>query len=152
VFDEIVSIATALGALGTGLAILIGVRELKQAEEQARTTFEDDLCREYRSILAELPAESFFTDGAVPHDQRTLRVYYRYVDLCNEQLSLGRCGRIRESTLEEWCEGIQGNLGKLPAFRDAWAEIAGRVPDDFFKELKVRVPPAKPPPTGTDVP
>ncbi|HMI99526.1 MAG TPA: hypothetical protein VK488_06825 [Gaiellaceae bacterium] len=150
-FDEIVSIATALGVVGTGLAILIGVRELKQAEEHARTTFEDDLCREYRSILAELPAESFFTDGALPPDRETLRVFYRYVDLSNEQLFLGRSKRVRESTLDEWCAGIRGNLESLPAFQSAWAEIATRVPPDFFKELKALAPPAKGPPSGTDV-
>ncbi len=120
----------------------MAVWQLRTAKQHARTTFEDDLSREYRAIISDIPAEAFFVKGGIlsPPDE-VRRAFYRYVDLCNEQLFLAHLGRVNEKTAEQWKDGIRGNLKKLPAFRAAWAEIADSVPDDFFDELRALVPP-----------
>jgi hypothetical protein len=149
VFDKTVAALTALGALATAVAVLVAVWQLRLAKEQARTAFEDDLSREYRAIVGDLPPQAFYTKGAeLEADDKTLGAFYRYVDLSNEQLFLARLGRVNPKTVEQWQDGIRGNLRKLPAFRSAWAEVAARVPDDFFEDLRDLVPPDEPTANG----
>jgi hypothetical protein len=147
--DEILAGLTALGAIGTGLAVTVGVRQLKATEreidvvqQQAQTAFEDDLSREYRQIVGDLPVEVFYADSDVAFDERVHRSFYRYFDLSNEQLFLARQGRISYATQEQWRDGIAGNL-RLPAFREAWAEIGGRVPRNYFEDLRRLIQDAK---------
>jgi hypothetical protein len=144
-FDETVAVLTALGALATAVAVFVAVWQLRTAKEHARTNFEDDLSREYRTIVGELPAEAFYARGnAFTPDNSARRAFYRYADLSNEQLFLARVGRVSPATVEQWKDGIRGNLEDLPAFRTAWAEIADCVPDNFFEDLKELVPPDPP--------
>ncbi len=143
-FDETVAVVTAVGALATAIAVFIAVLQLRTAKEQARTAFEDDLTREYRAIVAELPAEAFYVKGKLTPGEQTWRGFYRYLDLSNEQLFLARLGRVSPATVVQWKDGICGNLTRLPAFRAAWSEIAARVPNDFFEDLKDVVPPDPP--------
>lgn len=146
-FNEIVAVLTALGALATAVAVFVAGWELRIAKAQARTAFEDDLSREYRAIIGELPGRAFYTTRSeLLLDETTLRAFYRYVDLSNEQLFLARLGR-SPATVQQWTDGICGNLTELPEFRAAWAEIADRAPPEFFKELKALVAPDNPPPT-----
>lgn len=142
-FDEAVAVVTALGAIATAIAVFVGVLQLRTAKDQARTAFEDDLTREYRAIVGDLPAEAFYIEGELTPDEQTRRAFYRYLDLSNEQLFLARLGRVNPATVDQWKDGVCGNLTRLPAFRAAWAEIAARVPDDFFEDLKDAVPPGK---------
>jgi hypothetical protein len=72
---------------------------------------------------------------------RRVERFHRYVDLSNEQLYLASIGRVSPPTADQWEDGIRGNLEKLPTFGAAWAEIAARVPDDFFEDLTKLVPP-----------
>lgn len=141
VFDEIVAVVTAVGAAATAIAVFVGVLQLRTAKEQARTAFEDDLSREYRTIVGELPAEAFYVDGKLPPSEMTRRAFYRYVDLSNEQLFLARVGRVSAATEAQWKDGIRGNLERLPAFSAAWREITAHVPRDFFEDLRELVPP-----------
>jgi hypothetical protein len=53
---------------------------------------------------------------------RCSRVFYRYIDLTNQQVFLRRQGRITSETWHNWCEGIAHHFGR-PAFRDAWEQI-----------------------------
>ena len=148
-FDEIVAGLTALGALATAAAVFIAVRQLRVAKEQARTAFEDDLSREYRATVGELPPQAFYMKGPeFTADDKAMRAFYRYIDLSNEQLFLAQLGRVNPETVEQWQDGIRGNLEKLPAFRSAWAEIAERVPEDFFEDLRGLVPPRAPNASG----
>lgn len=141
-FDETVAVLGAVGALATALAVFVAVWQLKTAKQHARTAFEDDLSREYRTIVGELPAKAFYAEGGdLAPDDEAWRAFYRYLDLSNEQLFLARLGRVSSATAEQWKDGISGNLERLPAFRAAWADIADRVPDDFFEELRALVPP-----------
>lgn len=141
-FDETVAVLGAVGALATALAVFVAVSQLRTAKQHARTAFEDDLSREYRTIVGELPAKVFYVDGGdFAPDDEAWRAFYRYLDLSNEQLFLARLGRVSPSTAEQWKDGIRGNLQGLPAFRATWGDIANRVPDDFFEELRALVPP-----------
>lgn len=153
--DEIFAGMTAFGAVVTAGAVVIGVRQLRATERelelvqqeldlvqtQARTSFEDDLTREYRKIIGLLPAEAFYEDGDIELTDEYRRALYRYFDLSNEQLFLASQGRISQETEAQWRDGITGNLLRLPVFHKAWEEISGRVPDDFFEDLRKLVPP-----------
>jgi hypothetical protein len=139
---DIIGALTAAGTIFTGFAVLVGVRQLKTTEnelelikEQARTSFEDDLSREYRSIVASLPAEAFFREGIKELDDPTRRAFFRYFDLSNEELFLAKLGRIGDDTKLQWVDGILGNL-RLPAFSKAWADVLEHIPDDFFEDLR----------------
>jgi hypothetical protein len=134
-YADIVATIAALGSVATAATILIGFKQLRHAQEEATTRFEDDLSREYRAIIAELPVEAFFVEGEVDLTERTLRTFYRYFDLSNEQLFHGALNRVRPATLDQWRDGITGNLA-LPVFGQAWNLIGPRLPADFFDELR----------------
>lgn len=87
-FDETVAVVGAVGAVATAFAVFVAVWELRTAKAQARTSFEDDLSREYRAIIGELPAEAFYVNSELTPTEATRRAFYRYVDLSNEQLFL----------------------------------------------------------------
>ncbi|MEJ7792020.1 MAG: hypothetical protein WKF65_08635 [Gaiellaceae bacterium] len=141
-FDETVAVLGAVGALATAIAVFVAVWQLRTAKQHARSAFEDDLSREYRTIVGDLPAKAFYADsGAFTFDDEAWRAFYRYLDLSNEQLFLARLGRVSAATAEQWKDGIHGNLERLPTFRAAWDIVAGRVPNDFFEDLKTLVPP-----------
>jgi hypothetical protein len=142
VFRDAAAVVTAVGALATAVAVFIAFLELRAAKGYSRTSFEDDLSREYRSIIGQLPAEAFYIKGdAFAPGESVRRAFYRYVDLSNEQLFLASHDRVSAETIDQWKDGIRGNLEHLPAFRAAWAEIAANVPHDFFEDLKELVPP-----------
>jgi hypothetical protein len=145
VFHAAVAVLGAVGALATAVAVFVAGLELRTAKDHARTAFEDDLSREYRTIVGELPAEAFYAklEAFSPNDS-AWKAFFRYADLSNEQLFLARVGRVSSATAEQWKDGIRTNLEALPAFRAAWAQIASRVPDDFFEDLKELVPPDQP--------
>src|SRR5262249_12344025 len=109
---------------------------LRRSEDLAQTAFEDSLTREYRALIAGLPADAFYMDETAELTDELRSVFYRYFDLCNEQLYLGRLGRISADTQTQWKDGIKGNITKLPTFTKAWVEIGGRVPGDFFEDLR----------------
>ena len=86
---------TALGALVTAAGVLVAVRQVKaaetnvrQAEKLAQADFEDDLAREYRQIVHQLPAVAFYESGRLELDDELRNAFYRYFDLSNEQLYL----------------------------------------------------------------
>ena len=133
---------SAFGALVTSGAVVVGVRQLHAAErqlevvqEQARTAFEDDLSREYRAIVGELPADAFYTDGRTELTEATRRAFYRYFDLSNEQLFHIRKDRVSSSTGDQWRDGIRGNLA-IGAFRAAWDDLEPHLSDEFFEDLR----------------
>lgn len=136
---DVAAVIAAIGSIATAVAVIVGFHQLKQAERQAMVRFEDDLSREYRSILRDIPVEALYVDGDVDLDGEALRAFYRYFDLCNEQLFQGKEGRLRDATLEQWRDGIEGNL-ELPVFREAWHTTATRIPLTFLEELREIAP------------
>ena len=133
--SDIAAVLVALGSLATAAAVFIGFRQLRHAQQNALERFEDDLSREYRQILREIPIEAFYVDGKLELDSAHLGAFYRYFDLSNEQLFHGREKRIRPTTLEDWKVGIAGNLA-LPVVNEAWRATVERIPPSFFKELR----------------
>jgi hypothetical protein len=140
--NEIFSGLTALGALATAGAFWLGLQqvraaenEIEQTKQHAQTSFEDDLSREYREIVHALPVAAFYEDGDIEFDDELRRTFYRYFDLCNEQLFLSRLDRVSTDTTAQWRAGIVGNL-RLPVFLDAWRDISPHIRADFFVELR----------------
>jgi hypothetical protein len=130
---ELSSAITAIATALMSFSVVAAAWQIREARSTTRTSFEDDLSREYRRIIAGLPVEAFFEEPTSEHGD--LETFYRYFDLCNEQLFLGRLGRVSPKTLEQWVDGIRGNLS-LPLFRDAWRNLSTRIPADFFEDLR----------------
>lgn len=123
--------ATAIAAVFTAFGAWAAVRQLRLLEQQSVTSFEDGLADEYRDIARELPLDALLGVSMSPQEvTQALPAFYRYFDLCNQQVFLNMQGRIRAETWQLWKDGIQSNL-RRPAFAQAWAEIAAKATGDF---------------------
>lgn len=126
-FEVLAAISNAATAIGVGVA----ASQLFIARRQATTTFEDSLTNQYRSIISHIPVEALFGEPLSLKAQASLLPhFYRYFDLCNEQIFLRKKNRITDKTWQNWVDGIKSNMSR-PAFATAWAETARRAPDDF---------------------
>lgn len=125
------SIATAVGSVTTAIAVLFAGQELKHTKQQAQSGFEDQLEREYRDIVAQLPVAALLGEALPgPLPDPALTAFYRYIDLTNQQIFLRQHSRIGQATWMSWREGIAHNL-RRPAFAAAWAHIKEAAPEDF---------------------
>lgn len=124
---------TAIGSIGTAVAVLVATWHVRRNTQQARTDFEDDLSREYRELARSIPVGALLGDDL---PAKTFLEYfprlYQYIDLSNEQVFLRMQGRVSHSTWESWCDGIKSNLS-LPAFNSAWNEIKERAKGSFME-------------------
>jgi len=107
---------------------------LRANKEQARTSFEDSLAREYRDIAGALPPAAFYAQRNEELSDSELQSMFRYFDLSNEQLRLIKEGRIRDETAAVWKDGIEGLL-RFETFAAAWARLRPELPNDFFTAL-----------------
>lgn len=126
-WNDVGSVATAIGLAVTALQVYLGT-------EQSKTAFEDGLTKEYRELLAGLPQEITLQQSLA--DERVDEYFpllYRYFDLCNEQAYLRSKERIRPDTWREWSTGIRANLAR-PGFRAAWQRIKSET--SSFAELR----------------
>ena len=122
--QTIASIATAIGVALAAWQLLITRR-------QAQSTFEDSLIEQYRAIASNLPLEALL--GRTLNESaldESLRAFYNYFDLSNEQAFLAAQGRLRTQTWANWREGIQQHLGR-PAFAQAWQRLAPDLEGSF---------------------
>ncbi len=141
------NVATAIAAAFTAFGAWAAVRQLRLLEQQSVTSFEDGLVDEYREIAKELPLDALLgVDMTVEQVADALPAFYRYFDLCNQQVFLHHQGRIRAATWVLWKDGIESNLQR-PAFARAWAEIAAKAIGDF-DELRAMCPPQTIAPKG----
>lgn len=142
--------ASFIGGIGSGVAGVGAVAafwQLRLLKTQSVTSFEDGLVDEYRDIAKELPLDALLGVDMSPQDvAQALPAFYRYFDLCNQQLFLHQEGRIRKATWALWRDGIVSNLQR-PAFARAWAEIAAKAAGDF-DELRALCPPQANAPQG----
>lgn len=127
-------------SLVTGVATAIGVFfaaiQLRFSQENETTHFEDDMAREYREIIQRIPTRALLGETLSEEEfKQSFDEFYRYFSLSNEQVFLWNTGRIRPKTWAHWRVGIRSNLGR-PAFRKAWDEIKGRVPESEFGGLR----------------
>jgi hypothetical protein len=125
-FSLIAHIATAFG-------VMVAARQLALSKRHAMTSFEDSLAKEYRDIAATLPVKALLGETLSEAEQSDkFDEFYRYFDLCNQQIFLYEDGRVSEKTWQFWKNGIASNI-KRPAFAKAWMEIARRSNEDFSK-------------------
>jgi hypothetical protein len=133
--EGITALATLFGAILVLPLIFLAWRELRQSANYARTSFEDQINKEYRDIARELPVSVFFGSELKEKEYReAFPILYRYIDLSNEQVFLRQRGRVGKETWEFWCDGISSNLQRH-AFSRAWAEIKDKA-DPSFVELR----------------
>src|ERR1700674_2505478 len=120
----------------TASGVIVAARQLTLSKRQSRTQFEDDLAREYRSLVERIPIKALLGEE-LDHGEyeQNLHLFYRYIDLSNEQVFLRQMERISLDTWVNWLAGIKSNLG-LPAFGKAWSEIKAKAPHRF-QELRL---------------
>src|SRR5690349_16601672 len=119
-FESIQAIAEVATAVGVGIAAW----QLYMTKQQAQSQFEDSFAEEYRRISAQLPLSALLGKPLKePEMEASLRAFYEYFDLSNEQAFLAARGRLRRETWSNWREGIQQHLAR-PAFAQAWRTLA----------------------------
>lgn len=120
--------------MATAIGVAVAAWHVGETRKQAATSFEDGLAKEYRELAQRLPVDALLGDPVPDAEyQEAFDGFYRYIDLCNEQVFLRQMRRLREETWMDWCQGIQSNLRK-PAFARAWEEIKQRT--SSFAELR----------------
>lgn len=125
---------TAIGSFATAVTVGVAAVQIYYATRQEKTEFEDSLSREYREIVAQLPTAVLLQQEAAKDAADThFPLFYRYIDLSNEQIFLRKKGRIRKSTWRDWRDGIRSNLQK-PGYREAWERVKNET--DSFVELR----------------
>jgi len=133
--QEALQFAAAVGSLATALALVIGIWQITLTRKQALTDFEDDLDREYRNIIADLPVKAMLgSDLSEDEFAVSLPAPYRYVDFSNKQVFLRQMRRVSKRTWAFWRDGIQSNLSRSP-FRRAWEQIKAEA-QPSFSELR----------------
>jgi hypothetical protein len=132
-WTDIVGLATSIV---TAIGVIVAARQLTLSKRQTRTQFEDDLAREYRALVERIPVKALFGEVLDQTEyEENLHLFYRYIDLSNEQVFLRQKERLSSDTWENWVEGIKANLS-LPAFAMAWGEIKSKLPHRF-QELRL---------------
>ena len=130
------NVANVATAIGVGVAAY----HLRVTQKQGVTTFEDSLTSQYRDVLRSIPLEALLGKPVEGKKyEESLPYFYRYFDLCNEQMFLYENGRISDETWRFWEEGIRTNMAR-EAFENAWSEIAHFATDDF-ENLRIAVEP-----------
>lgn len=130
-FELIQSVASIATAIGVGIAAW----QLRMAKQQEESKFEESFAETYRRIAEQLPLEALLGQALDESQlQASLRVFYNYFDLSNEQLFLAKEGRFRRSTWANWREGIEQHLAR-PAFQQAWQSLSPHL-DGSFDDLR----------------
>ncbi len=126
---------SAIASFATFLTLIVGVWQIKLSRKQAQTDFEDELDREYRDIIHNIPIKAFLGQRLDEQEYRDALPYlYRYIDLSNQQVFLRQQGRVGKETWTFWRDGIKSNLSRHP-FDQAWKEIKEKG-QQSFSELK----------------
>jgi hypothetical protein len=130
------SLISACASVATAVGVFLAGRQITLAKRQAKTQFEDDLTRQYREIIKEIPTDALLGKEISDDEyQKARHAFYRYIDLSNEQIFLSQKGRVSKETTKMWCDGIQSHLSK-PAFERAWKEFADEKTHQDFRELR----------------
>ena len=124
----------AAGSIATAIGVLLAWWQFRQGAIAARTHFEDDLDREYRELARQIPTGALLGKELTDNEQNeSLKYFFHYVDLSNQQVFLRIHGRIGKKTWQYWCDGIESNLAR-PAFQKAWEYI--KQESNSFAELR----------------
>jgi hypothetical protein len=130
IFAGIAAAATVVTAGGVAVA----ARQVQLTKEQAQLDFEDDLAREYRSIIRDLPAQAFMERETTISSADELNAFFRYFDLSNEQLYLASRDRVSEGAITAWEQGILANAA-LPVFDAALESLKAGLPENYWQYL-----------------
>lgn len=134
-FEIVQTIASVATAVGVGIAGW----QLRVTKQQAQTQFEDSLVAQYRRITANIPLDALLGRHLDPDAlQASLRAFYNYFDLSNEQAFLAAANRLRASTWANWREGIEQHFRRV-AFQQAWAALSPAL-DGSFDDLRAGFP------------
>lgn len=122
----------AISLLGTyefyiAIGLFLTVYQLKQFEKREKTAHENELNKEYRSIVSSIPVDALLGNEVEEwqgksNDQSRLDSIYPYIDLSNQQVFLRKRGRITKSRWKDWEEGIKAHLSQKE-FQMAWERI-----------------------------
>jgi hypothetical protein len=124
-------VLSAVSSAATAIGVFLAVWQIWATKAQSVTEFEDSIAGEYRELAAHLPLKALL--GEDLHDgeyARALELFYRYIDLSNEQVFLRRNGRVTRRIWANWCDGIRAHM-KRPAFHKAWEDVKKRSNGDF---------------------
>jgi len=123
-------------AVVAAASIFIAMFQLYLTKKNAISSFEDDIAREYRSIIKKrIPLKAILGEELSKNElDDCISDIFSYIDLSNEEVFLRQQGRVRKKTWKYWCEGIQMNL-EIPAFRKAW-ELIKTKDKSMFSELR----------------
>jgi len=129
---DFVDIAAKLAAAG---GIFVAAWQLWRTKQQARTSFEDQLVREYRQLARKIPVAALL-DQELQKDEflEVRELIYNYIDLTNEQVFLRQIGRVSKETWQYWLDGIKSNFSRQ-IFDRVWTEVKAEVPESF-QELR----------------
>ena len=121
------------------IGVLVAARQLALSKQEAQSQFEDSLTTQYRKISRRLPL-AVLLGKPLEGDalDRSLRSFYEYFDLSNEEAFLAEQGRLRPVTWRNWLEGIQQHLAR-PAFQQAWRKLEPDL-DGSFDALRKILP------------
>ena len=123
----------------TSAGVLIAAWQLYITKKQSQSTFEDAFAEKYRDVVTRLPLGALLGRPLDDSDLKSsLRAFYEYFDLSNEQAFLAAQNRLRSETWANWREGIEQHLAR-PAFQQAWRELAPDL-DGSFDDLKRLLP------------
>lgn len=115
----------------TAVGVPILVFQLYLSRKQAMTEFADEMVRTYRNIVHALPIGALLGKSLTqPEMEASMKDFYRYFDLCNQQTWLRHRGRIGRDTWVQWADGIEEHL-KRTAFAAAWQHIKSEAPSSF---------------------
>jgi len=140
-WNSIISVFTAIG-------VLLAAFQLRVSSNIAQSEFEDSIDQQYRQLAKDIPVDVLIGKTVTPDKiENTRELIYNYLDLCNEQVFLRKKKRVRKDTWNDWCSGIESNLGKIE-FQKVWAEIKLESPETFsflekLEDSKFRKDPAK---------
>lgn len=130
--DVLVDVA----AVATAVGVFLAWWQIRQGREQAITNFEDGVAREYRELAQKIPVAALLGKKLSETEfEKSLDLFYHYIDLSNEQVFLRKKGRIRKETWKNWQDGIKSNLSQ-PSFLSAWEAFKQNAPADSFEELR----------------
>jgi hypothetical protein len=136
--DLIQTIASAATALG----VLLAAWQLGHSKQQSQSQFEDSFAEQYRQISNALPLDALLGRSLTEEElKRSLRSFYQYFDLSNEQAFIASQGRFRKKTWSNWREGIEQHMCR-PGFRQAWKLLSPDLDGSFdgFKSILASMP------------
>jgi hypothetical protein len=113
--DDVASVSTAIG-------VGIAAYQLWQTRLAFRDGFERTFVDRYREIANELPVDILLGVSDAGSDPAHRMTFFRYFELCEEELYYRAHGKISKSTWRDWWYGICTNLSTAP-FQSAYREI-----------------------------